>query len=56
MYRWNVAPSQQFANELENLIHRVRSEYDLTYAEIVGVLELVKFDIMNEAQEDADEP
>ncbi len=29
-----------FANDLEALINRYRSEYDLTYAQLVGVLHI----------------
>ena len=40
--------SEHFVKELECLIDRVRLEYELTYAEAIGCLELVKFDLMGE--------
>lgn len=42
--------SDHFAKELASLIERFRMEYKLTYAEAVGVLELVKSDLIEEAR------
>lgn len=41
-----------FARELESLISRYRSEFDLTYAATVGVLTLTLHDMMSEATEE----
>ena len=38
-----------FQEGLAQLIYRMRKEWDLTFAECVGVLELVKIDVWNEA-------
>jgi hypothetical protein len=35
------------ANDLDNLINRYRAEYDITYAEMVGVLSM-KIHLLNE--------
>lgn len=42
--------SDHLARELAYLIDRFRLEYKLTYAEAVGVLELVKSDLIEEAR------
>ena len=42
--------SDHLARELAYLIDRFRMEYKLTYAEAVGVLELVKSDLIEEAR------
>ncbi len=39
------------ANDLDALIERYRSEYELTLASVVGVLEMQKFLLCQEAQE-----
>lgn len=47
---------EHFGTELELLIKRFRSEYDMTYAELIGCLEITKFDILTEMTEElADE-
>lgn len=45
-------PIQQFANEIDNLIERCRLEYDLTYAEAVGVLTMKIQLLCQEAEEE----
>jgi len=40
-----------FVDELERLIDRLRAEYEMTYAEVIGCLELVKADLLSEATE-----
>lgn len=42
-------PVDQFIHELEAVIDRYRREADLTYAETIGALEMVKADILREA-------
>lgn len=44
-----------FVKEIEAVINRFRREYSMTYAEIIGSLELVKFDVLREASEDDDD-
>ena len=43
--------SEHFADEVCSLINRFRLEYDLTYPEAIGALEMVKFDLLQEAFE-----
>lgn len=43
-----------FVKELELLILRTRQEYELTYAEAIGCLELTKFDLIRETNEEED--
>lgn len=44
--------SQQFQVELNRLIDRFRAEYDLSLAQAIGVLEVVKLDLWRiEAEE-----
>ncbi len=43
-----------FANDLEALINRYRSEYDLTYAQLVGVLHIQTHLLCREAEKKAD--
>lgn len=40
-----------FANDLERLINRYRDEYDITYAQLVGVLHIQSFMLCREAEE-----
>jgi len=40
-----------FANDLERLINRYRSEYDITYAQLVGVLHIQSHLLCREAEE-----
>lgn len=42
-------------DEIERVMTRFRFEYDLTYAELVGVLELIKADVIFEAMEEEPE-
>lgn len=44
-----------FVKEIDAVINRFRSEYSMTYAEIIGSLELVKFDVLREASDDDDD-
>ena len=46
---------KQFSDELDAMVNRFRSEYDLTYASIVGVLQMKSFLLCEEASERADE-
>ena len=43
--------AEHFSEELSRLIERMRLEYEMTYAEAVGVLELVKADVIEEARQ-----
>ena len=43
------------AAELAAVIERHRYEYELTYAEVVGCLEMVKFDVLLESTEPDDD-
>lgn len=48
--------TKAFANEIDKLVERFRSEYDMTYAQIVGVLHMKSWLMCEEASEqDADE-
>ncbi len=40
---------EHFANELDKLVERFRAEYDLSYAGVVGVLQMKSFLICQEA-------
>ena len=40
-----------FSDELVRLIDRMRQEYEMTYAEIIGCLELIKLSIAKEPEE-----
>lgn len=44
--------TEHFAQELGLLMKRFRQEYELTYAEALGCLELAKFDLMQEMTDD----
>ena len=41
---------QQFANELDALIHRYSQEWDLDYAQVIGVLMMKAHLLMDEAK------
>ena len=41
-----------FANEIQRVVDRFRSEYELPLASAVGVLNCVIFDLMQDAVED----
>lgn len=43
--------TQAFVEELERVINRFRTEYDLTLATAVGVLHILAFDLMKEASD-----
>lgn len=45
----NQDASQQLKNELQNIIYRYSQESDVTIAEAIGVLELVKIELIDEA-------
>lgn len=47
-----------FCDELTRLIDRYRHEWNLTYGECVGALELIKHDVLEEAYHanDPDDP
>ena len=44
-----------FANDIDNLVDRYRSEYDMTYAAIVGVLQMKSHLLIVEASERDDD-
>jgi hypothetical protein len=44
-----------FLTELDLQINRFRQEYEMTYAELIGCLEIKKSEILQEMQEDEDE-
>lgn len=44
-----------FANDLERLINRYRDEYDITYAQLVGVLHIQSFMLCREAEQKIDD-
>jgi hypothetical protein len=46
---------QQFADELDKMVNRFRSEYDISYAAVVGALMFRIHTLMVEAQEKANE-
>lgn len=47
--------TDHFANELDALVDRFRSEYEMSYATTVGVLEMKIHLLCNEAKERSDE-
>lgn len=38
----NIEQEGDFQDEIEKVVNRFREEYDLTYAEMIGQLEIVK--------------
>lgn len=46
---------EHFADELDRLVDRFRSEYDLSYAAVVGTLHMKANLLCNEAEEREDE-
>lgn len=44
-----------FANDVDALVERYRKEYDISYAAVVGVLEMKKWLLCHETKERADE-
>ena len=46
---------EHFTEDMHCLIDRMRLEYSMTYAEIVGCMELVKGDIVDEAREESED-
>ena len=47
--------ASHFEGELNALLERFRHEYELTYVEAVGVLELVKMSLAVELNDDEDD-
>ena len=47
---------EHLGDEIDNLINRFRMEYDMTYAEAVGVLFMKAQLLCNEAAEEGDSP
>lgn len=47
--------NKAFAGELDKLIERFAKEFEMTYVQIVGVLELKKHLLCSEAEESIDE-
>lgn len=47
--------TDHFANELDKLVDRFRSEYEMSYAQVVGVLEMKKWLLCSEVEERRDE-
>lgn len=43
---------EHLTNDLEKVIRRYRSEYNLSYASVVGVIEILKLAIVQEAFDD----
>lgn len=50
-----IDQTTHFANDLEALITRYRHEYDITYAQLVGVLQLQVHLLCRETAERSDE-
>lgn len=46
--------SQDFSDELDRLVERFRAEYDLSYAQMVGVLTIKAHLLVTESIEDED--
>ncbi len=44
-----------FCFEVEKVIDRCRQEWDMSYSEIVGVLEIIKAGLIEESLEDEEE-
>lgn len=47
---------ERFVESIDERISYFRKEYELTYAEAIGCLELIKFDLMMEAKGDGESP
>lgn len=48
--------ADHLADEIVRTMHRFRMEYELNFAEVIGVLELIKADLLDEAKDiDLDE-
>lgn len=47
--------SKHFCAELDSLIERFRHEYDMSYAEAIGCLELIKADLVEECRDVGDD-
>lgn len=50
-----IDQTTHFANDLEALITRYRHEYEITYAQLVGVLQIQMFLLCQETAERSDE-
>ena len=44
-----------FEDEIRRLIERFRLEYQITYGEVIGVLEILKLDMYSELREETEE-
>lgn len=40
-----------FVNEFSAMLNRLRMEYTMTYAQVLGCIELIRADIIEEARE-----
>lgn len=47
--------TDHFANEIDRLVDRYRSEYEMSYASVVGVLQMKIHLLCDEASERSDE-
>lgn len=47
--------TDHFANELDALVDRFRSEYEMSYAVVIGTLQMKIHLLCNEAEERSDE-
>lgn len=50
-----MKPSQEFADQAERVLDYFAQEFDITNAEVIGVLEMVKYRVMAETMADDDE-
>lgn len=48
--------TEVFAVEVSKLVNRFAKEYDLSYAVVIGVLQLQIFNLCSQAKEESDEP
>ena len=46
---------EHFVSDINRLIERLSQEYDMSYAEIVGCLEMVKQEVIDDAFAESDE-
>ena len=44
-----------FIEDLDSLIDRYRAEYNITYAEVIGAMECLKFNLLREAHSKNDD-
>lgn len=45
---------EHFIEEVHRTLDRMRFEYEMSYAEAIGALEIIKMDLLSEAVEDAE--